>query len=226
MKPSTLFLRLISALILAPVIVGLTFLGGWAIYILTAAAVALSLREWAAMTSDGDRIVWPRLFGGGLYIVLAMAALVYIREQPDGAAMLLYILVSVWLADTFAYVFGKKIGGPKLAPTISPNKTWAGLFGACFGAVAGVLLVEKTLRFIPELPIPTSFDSGLFIHIVKGIFIGLIGQVGDLLISYYKRKAGVKDTGQLIPGHGGILDRIDGLLLVGLLTGLLLWVTR
>ena len=113
-----------------------------------------------------------------------------------------------WLSDTMAYIFGKFIGGPKLAPKLSPNKTIAGLIGSMVGA-SGVLLV--LWRFKADV---VYVDVQLWQVLVCGAILGVIGQVGDLAISRYKRFYDVKDTGALIPGHGGVLDRMDAFILI------------
>lgn len=122
-------------------------------------------------------------------------------------AYIFYLLGIVWMSDIGAYFSGKLIGGPKLWESVSPNKTWAGLGGAIFAPL-----------FI--LPLWLYFDGSreplfIILYFAMGFMIlGVLGQAGDLLISGFKRKAGVKDTGHLIPGHGGLLDRIDSLMLV------------
>lgn len=130
------------------------------------------------------------------------------NSQIFAFVLLLSVFVPVWLADTGALLFGKLIGGAKLAPTISPNKTWAGLGGAIVGA-----------NFLNLIAFPFVFtDDSLLrlwgLWVVYASLIGIISQVGDLFMSSVKRKYNVKDTGALMPGHGGLLDRIDGLLMV------------
>ena len=114
----------------------------------------------------------------------------------------------VWGSDSGAYFVGKAIGGAKLAKSISPNKTWAGFIGAlvmpALIGVIGLFILRGLDGFIGEQAFKIAFI---------GILIGVAGQTGDLLVSALKRKAGVKDTGQLIPGHGGLLDRVDSLML-------------
>ena len=109
-----------------------------------------------------------------------------------------------WLADTGGYFVGRRFGKAKLYPSVSPNKTWAGLYGAMLGStIAGVV---AALTYLPELRL---------IHgIALGLVGGVVGQLGDLVESLLKRSVGVKDSGTIIPGHGGILDRIDAVLFV------------
>jgi phosphatidate cytidylyltransferase len=126
--------------------------------------------------------------------------------------LVLWAMLVTWSTDIFAYFAGRSIGGPKLAPKISPNKTWAGLIGGMIGA--GVVGGVAAWAF--ELDI---------LFAVAGAPMGLLAQLGDLYESKVKRRLGVKDSGSIIPGHGGVLDRVDGLLPVALATlGLLLLV--
>jgi phosphatidate cytidylyltransferase len=125
--------------------------------------------------------------------------------------------MGVWASDIGAYFAGKAIGGPKLAPEISPKKTWAGFFGGLVSSA--VFLILYTLYIGPAFTRWTGYDLVVLDHVplavvaVIGASITLSGQAGDLLESYQKRKANMKDSGSLIPGHGGMLDRIDSLML-------------
>ncbi len=138
---------------------------------------------------------------GLLALSFAWLALARMRlDWTDGAEAVMYALLIVWLADSGAYFVGRKFGRRKLAPVVSPGKTWAGLYGGL--AVCALLaLVTAQLRALPVLPL-------LVVTLVAGIF----SVVGDLIESLCKRFAGVKDSGNLIPGHGGVLDRFDSLL--------------
>jgi phosphatidate cytidylyltransferase len=123
--------------------------------------------------------------------------------------LVFWVFVVTWATDIFAYFAGRAIGGPKLAPRISPNKTWAGLIGGVAGAALGGWLMARAFEMEP-----------LFLWL--GAPMGAVAQAGDLFESWAKRRAGVKDSGTLLPGHGGVLDRLDGLLAVALVTTLLL----
>ena len=141
---------------------------------------------------------------GTLYVTLPALALVEIRADPQyGEATLFWTIAMVVAADTGGYLVGRTVGGPKLAPRISPNKTWSGLGGAVTGTVIIGLLTGFMLNHTNVLTL-TLVSAGL----------GLIEQGGDLVESAFKRHFGVKDTSQIIPGHGGVLDRVDGLLAV------------
>jgi phosphatidate cytidylyltransferase len=145
-------------------------------------------------------------FAGVPYAALPILALVSLRADPGyGLIAVFWLLAVVWSADTAAYAAGRAIGGPKLAPAISPAKTWAGMIGAAVGAaVAGS--VVGVLGGLPWLA-PVVAIAAL---------LGVIEQVGDLFESLLKRHHQVKDSGVLIPGHGGMLDRVDGLVAAAL----------
>jgi phosphatidate cytidylyltransferase len=146
-----------------------------------------------------------RLGAGLLYAVLPAAALVFIRQQPEHGLMLaLWTLVIVWATDTGAYFAGRTIGGPKLAPQISPNKTWAGLFGGMVAAAIAGAGIASTAQ------LPSLFW-------IAAAPFAVAAQAGDMFESWLKRRSGVKDSGKLLPGHGGVLDRLDGLVPVALL---------
>ena len=125
---------------------------------------------------------------------------------------MLTLLLIIWASDVSAYFSGKAIGGKKLAPKISPKKTWAGFIGSSIGAA--IIAAVSTL-FVTK----TIGHMSWFGYAVMGSTLAMFGQVGDLLISVFKRHYGIKDTGTIIPGHGGILDRIEALLFVALLFG-------
>ncbi|MCF8564784.1 phosphatidate cytidylyltransferase [Alicyclobacillus tolerans] len=139
---------------------------------------------------------------GALYIGYGGVGLIALRNLPNGRAWLLLFLVSIWFTDTFAYFIGRKVQGPKLWPSISPKKTISGSLGGMAGGALGALIVG--LAFLGP--------GASFGYVVLGLTISVLGQVGDLVESAYKRSAGVKDSGHLLPGHGGMLDRVDSLL--------------
>jgi phosphatidate cytidylyltransferase len=147
---------------------------------------------------------------GFAYIVVPSLALVVMSWVSVAATGLVFwVLIVTWATDIFAYFAGRTIGGPKLAPRISPNKTWAGLIGGMAGASCFGWLVAWYFM----LGAPFTW---------LGATMGLIAQLGDLYESWEKRRAGVKDSGSLLPGHGGVLDRLDGLLAVSVATMILL----
>lgn len=139
-----------------------------------------------------------RLSLGIFYVFVPVMALIFLRQQQPGGLLLAFWALSlVWATDIGAYFAGRSIGGPKLAPRVSPSKTWAGLGG---GVLAALILGFVLHRFA-GLPIQLAAASGL---------LAVAAQLGDLLESAMKRRAGVKDSGTLLPGHGGVMDRLDG----------------
>ncbi|MFZ1814467.1 MAG: CDP-archaeol synthase [Rhizobiaceae bacterium] len=150
-----------------------------------------------------SRRIWGAF--GLLYAFLPFAALALLRgEDLNGLIAVCMVYGCVWGADTLAYFTGRALGGPKLAPAISPNKTWSGFFGGLMGSVL-LMLAVLTLA---SLPIGIG-------AVVLAIMISIVSQIGDLVESWIKRRFKVKDSSHLIPGHGGVLDRIDGLIFGG-----------
>lgn len=147
------------------------------------------------------------LAGGFLYVAIPSLALLLLNAISY--QIVFWVMLVTWSTDIFAYFAGRSIGGPKLAPKISPNKTWAGLIGGMLGAAIVGWIAAR------------GFDlRGAFLYL--GGAMGLLAQMGDLYESWLKRRAGVKDSGTILPGHGGVLDRLDGLLPVILVTFILL----
>jgi len=137
---------------------------------------------------------------GLLYILLPILLLILLREMDGGLGLVLFVFVVVWAADSGAYLLGSMIRGPKLWPEISPNKTWSGFFGGiALGTFSGAIMA---LMFGNS---PVSFGVLAFV-------LAIVASGGDLLISRMKRHFGVKDTGDTIPGHGGVIDRMDAFL--------------
>lgn len=148
---------------------------------------------------------------GALYVCVPMLSLLFLREQTPGSTGLLlafWAMGLVWATDIGAYFTGRSIGGPKLAPSISPGKTWSGLAGG----VAAALAFGFALHVWCGLSIRLAAASGV---------LAVVAQAGDLFESWLKRRAGVKDSGTLLPGHGGILDRLDGAVAAAPLAALL-----
>lgn len=177
--------------------------------VLLAGLVAVLGRErWALVVLGlGAAVIWllvgRRALGGGvLYIGLASVSLIWLRgDGAAGRANVLFLVVVVWASDIGAYAAGRLLGGPKLAPAISPGKTWSGAVG---GLLAAMLVGEVAGHVLGAAAYGWA-------AVVAGL-LGLAAQGGDLLESAIKRRFGVKDSGRLIPGHGGLLDRLDGLL--------------
>jgi len=162
-----------------------------------------------ARKEDPDAAKW-RYFGI-FYVGFPALALILLRADAHyGFAAILWIFLVVWSADTLAYFAGRIIGGPKLAPVISPKKTWAGLGGA----VAGSTLVSIIFAWVTDL-------NGIWTLAILAGCLAVVEQAGDLFESTLKRFHGVKDSGRLIPGHGGVIDRVDGLIAVAVAAALI-----
>jgi len=205
---SNLGRRVLSSLILAPVILFAVYRGGWFYALIVGVIIVLAALEWLRLTS--------RL--GPMFQALAIPligstgfALMYLRATSAGMAPVYYLLAVVWGTDIGAYIAGRAIGGPKLAPVISPNKTWAGLVGGMvLAAVLGYSVAAK------------SGSADKVFLLILALILAVISQLGDLFESVIKRRADVKESGALIPGHGGILDRIDGLIFASIAFALIL----
>lgn len=156
----------------------------------------------AAVTRSG------RLAGGALYVGLPVLALLVLRSQENGLLLTFWAMALVWACDSGAFFAGRFIGGPKLAPAISPNKTWAGFVG---GLIAAALFAFALVAWA-GLPLALALATPV---------LAVLAQLGDLYESNLKRRAGVKDSGNLLPGHGGLMDRLDGLVAVAPVAALL-----
>lgn len=254
---SSLLPRVLSALVLAPIVIGLIWYGDWPFALLIAGAALILASEWRGLVfgEHGGRVeqglmsaaalvgigavqfgfeligitlaagfmmlamtytAWKktpftRIVLGFPYIVLPAMVLVWLRADAEwGAAAIVWLFVTIWATDSFAYFAGKTFGGPKLAPVLSPNKTWAGLIG---GSVGAALFGAACALYLGSVPV------GLLAALSAGLAV--ISQAGDITQSSLKRQAGVKDSGNIIPGHGGLLDRVDGLLFAALAAALI-----
>jgi len=248
---SNLQLRIISAIILAAIVLAVTWLGGAAFRILMAVMAALMFYEWCAMsrTAGSARpqlvaavmlaavlvgvilgysptglllllavsvvlsIADVKIAGQGLWVPAGLAyaglsgvSLAYLRgDDHTGLLAILFLFVVVWATDICAYFVGRSLGGPKLAPSISPGKTQSGAIG---GAVGGVLfgMALAVYAGLPNLPLLA----------LVAFILSVVSQAGDLFESWVKRRHGVKDSGWIIPGHGGVMDRVDGLVVAAI----------
>ena len=180
-------------------------IANWIIAAGAMAAAAFSARDARELS------LWYVL--GLIYLSLACLGMMWLRELPDvGRDVVLWLLAVVWATDTGAYAAGRTIGGPKMAPKISPNKTWAGLAGGMVSAALAGAITAWLLE-----------TDGAASLIVMSAFLAVAAQGGDLLESRLKRRFGVKESSNLIPGHGGLLDRLDGVLAVSLAVTGLVW---
>lgn len=202
-----LAIRTISGIVMILVALAAVVIGGYAFAILAAAVATAVFYEWTKLTR-GWTFAWA--IGGFLYSAASALALLWIRERAgngDGLWLVLWVFIVVWSVDIGAYFVGRAIGGPKLAPSISPGKTWAGFYG---GIVAATLLGGAWVLYA-QLP---------FVLLLLAPLFGAAAQGGDLFESWMKRRAKVKDSGRWLPGHGGVFDRVDGLLPVAILTAI------
>ena len=214
-KKSDLPARTVSAVVMVAVAGGALWLGGpwWTTFVALVAAGVY--HEWAGLVGrfapghTRRHYLWQAAGIG--YVALAAIKLVELRGESLGLAPILAVILAVVATDVGAYFAGRAIGGPKIAPAISPSKTWAGLFGGMVGATVGILAVTQWQ------PLPLIPSWGPF---VAGPLVAIVAQAGDFFESWMKRRAGVKDSGKLIPGHGGLFDRVDGLLAVMFVYGL------
>lgn len=243
---SNLQLRIISSIVLAAVVLTITWLGGLPFRVMAAAIAAAMFYEWCAMAhrpgtmryqlvaavflaavmigailgysavsllillalSVGLSLIENKVAGQGLWVPVGLAyaglsglSLAYLRgDDSSGLVAILFLFVVVWATDIFAYFVGRSVGGPKLAPSISPGKTQSGALGGTVGGVVcGVALAAYA-----------GLDKLALLALVA-FLLSVVSQAGDLFESWVKRRHGVKDSGNLIPGHGGVMDRVDGL---------------
>lgn len=230
--------RVASAIVLAAIAILGAWLGGIATAILVAVAAGIVHLEWTGVTEGSQRAALPfsvliavvMLVAGigeveiaaGIAVAAAVAAgvtgprpwrpagvvyaavfglaLLILREGDLGLAAIAFVFAVVWATDIGAYFAGRAIGGPKLWPVVSPKKTWAGAIG---GLVAAVIAGLATAAVV-GLPL-----AGALVVVI--VVMSVAGQAGDLFESFIKRRFGVKDSGTIIPGHGGMMDRVDGL---------------
>jgi phosphatidate cytidylyltransferase len=238
-RSSDLVVRTTSAAVLLAIALGAAYVGGFAAGAVAAVSAFLVLLEWGAITGRTpeqtmpfaamvalavvftglgmaatactiallaaiaaaihSRGVW--LPGGVIYAALLGIGLVAVRMAPDlGLSALMFLLAVVWATDSAAFFAGRTIGGPKLAPKISPKKTVAGAVGGLVAALAAGFAVARLSG------VPVTFDL-MCVAFALSVFC----QLGDLFESWVKRSFGAKDSGSIIPGHGGVMDRVDGL---------------
>ena len=217
---SDLATRTVSGLVLALVAGLALWAEGGLLLFLVLLVAALAFWEWRGLVlrfpdSGAIKALW--LVIGLIYVAGAAFALLSL-----GFAARLLVIGIVIATDVGAYFAGRTIGGPKIAPLISPSKTWAGLGG---GMLASACLVAVVIAIVPasaRMPF-ASEPSFIILAALTAAGLAIVAQVGDFFESWMKRRASVKDSGTLSPGHGGVLDRVDGLLLVALVCGLFSW---
>ena len=259
-----LTLRVCSALVLAPLAIGIAYVGGWLFVVFWGLAAIGVFWEWTALVAGGDRRAV--LMTGGASVVLAVAltgavgtaangvhevrllaaitvlamgmlgvAALVPREERAWAVVgipyagllgiapivlrsdvgygftaVVFLFAIVWATDIVAYFVGRAVGGPKLAPRISPKKTWSGAAGGTIGAIVVAIIIAKVAGFANVLALCSI-----------AVMLSVVAQAGDLFESALKRRFGAKDSGQLIPGHGGLMDRLDGFVMAAVLAALI-----
>jgi phosphatidate cytidylyltransferase len=213
--PSNLMLRVASAAVLAPLALGTAYWGGWLFVLFWLLAALGIFWEWIGLVAnqpagpqklsrmiaairDNRRALW--VAGGVLYAAVAFIGPIALRRDPElGFMALLFLFAVVWATDILAYFTGRTLGGPLLWPRLSPKKTWSGAIGGAVGAIAAGTAVAYA-GGINNLPAIAAL----------GLLLSALSQAGDLLESAVKRRFAAKDAGGLIPGHGGVMDRLDG----------------
>ncbi len=235
-KKSDLGVRTASAIAMIAVAGTALWLGGWAWIGLVGLVATGVMWEWGGLVrgfahGPVHKAAW--MFAGMLYVALAAAMLMVLRKPGASILPVLTVVFMVIAVDIGAYFAGRTIGGPKIAPSISPSKTWAGLGGGIAGAtlaLGGMIALASSPR---GMELARGHQAGLqdtyfVVHdfgglstiILAGALVAIVAQAGDFFESWMKRRAGVKDSGSLIPGHGGLFDRVDGLLAVAFAIGL------
>ena len=202
--------RILSSLLLAPFVILLIYYGGAFFNTLIIFMTIIMTTEWMGIITnridDINEPITPRsrkwTIYGILYVGIFASSLIYLRSLEEGLAAILFLVLLVWTTDIAAYFTGKMIGGPKIWKSVSPNKTWAGLIGA--------MIATGLVGIILSIFMPYNY----FTMFVFGALVAVIAQIGDFMESALKRKFKVKDSGNIIPGHGGIMDRMDGFVTV------------
>lgn len=200
---SALKSRLAIGLTGFPLVVLAILNGGWIFSIIIILAATIAFKEFLALKlSDDNPILW--LIFGCVYVLGSLFCLLVLREIDTllGSYFTVLLFAGVSVNDSFSYIFGKWIGGKKIAPSMSPNKTYAGLIGGLISSIAFICLFDK---FVFDL---TFVDQCVFVFILN-----IIGFLGDIFESSLKRRAKIKDSSRLLMGHGGMLDRLDSLIL-------------
>ena len=204
---NNLALRIGSAAVLAPLALAAAYLGGWPFAAFWVVAAAAVLWEWTASWSRGA--VW-HVGGIGYAGAMLLAPIVLRADAGFGFFAILLLFAIVWTTDILGYFAGRAIGGPKLMPAISPKKTWAGAIAGTLGAIVAALLVARGFG-----------SAALFPVAAIAVLLSVVAQLGDLLKSWIKRRFGAKDASHIIPGHGGVMDRLDGFWAAALVAALI-----
>jgi phosphatidate cytidylyltransferase len=204
-----LSVRLASSLVLAPLALVAAWVGGAFFVIVWAGAALIIGWEWIKLVAPA-RDPMPWRVAGMVYGGVAFLAPVLLRaDVNNGFAALVFLFAIVWMTDIMGYAIGRAVGGPKLWPAVSPNKTRSGAIGGVAGALTAGILIAASLS-LAVLPIA-----------ILGVILSMVAQAGDLFESAIKRRFGAKDTSHLIPGHGGLMDRLDGFIAAALVAAMI-----
>lgn len=199
--------RIISSLVMIPIALFAIF-SSQKLFIFLAIVIAVLMAfEWSEMSHKMPNKKKWRLIGF-LYISIPLYCAVSIRILDN--EILFWMFAIIWATDIFAFFAGKSLGGAKIAPAISPHKTWSGLIGGVLASM-GIGVISAII-----------FPGSILFFLVISVIISIVEQLSDLLESKFKRIFGVKDSGDIIPGHGGVLDRLDGMILVAPLVWLII----
>ena len=204
-----LSVRLASSLVLAPLALAAAWFGGAVFLIFWAGAALIIGWEWIKLVAPArDPLPWR--VAGMIYAAIVFMAPVLLRaDVNNGFVALVFLFAIVWMTDIMGYVVGRAFGGPKLWPAVSPNKTRSGAIGGMAGALAAGIVIAAALS-LAVLPIA-----------ILSVILSMMAQAGDLFESAIKRRFGAKDTSHLIPGHGGLMDRLDGFITAALVAALI-----
>jgi phosphatidate cytidylyltransferase len=204
-----LLVRLASSFVLAPVAVVVAWIGGVVFVLFWAVAALVVAWEWNKLVARAhNRGLW--LAAGWLYALITILAPLILRaDKVYGFQAIFFLFAIVWMTDIMGYVVGRALGGPRLWPAISPNKTWSGAIGGIAGAVV-VGFAVALYQALSLVPIA-----------ILALMLSIVAQSGDLFESAVKRRFGAKDTSHLIPGHGGLMDRLDGFIAAALVAAVI-----
>jgi len=192
--------RILSSVILVPLTLYVLMKGSYIFNFFLFLCFSISVYEWFKLTKN----FWLKIVGT-FFLIFSFLTIFKLRNYIDNDySLILFVLIICISTDIGGYIFGKILKGPKLTK-ISPNKTFSGTFGSFFLSTTITIIFFKFVQF------NINFDT-IFHLIIIIILISFVSQLGDLTISYFKRESKIKDTGNIIPGHGGILDRIDGMI--------------
>lgn len=204
-----LSVRLASSLVLAPLALAAAWIGGAVFVIFWAGAALVIGWEWIKLVAPA-RDPMPWRVAGVIYAAIVFIAPVVLRaDVNNGFAALVFLFAIVWMTDIMGYAIGRVVGGPKLWQAVSPNKTRSGAIGGMAGALAAGIAIAAWLS-LAVLPIA-----------ILSVILSMVAQAGDLFESALKRRFGAKDTGHLIPGHGGLMDRLDGFIAAALVAAMI-----